>query len=112
MDAKAILLFGCVLLSAVAPAWSEDGGDGMCAFTAKAKSSGVTTEQSDPYKDVTWSSVNQKNQSQNQTVTVYNPQGTGQADFVSVSSTGTGNPANVIVATPQQTRRAKRWFFW
>ncbi|MFH0984329.1 MAG: hypothetical protein V1882_02210 [Candidatus Omnitrophota bacterium] len=112
MGAKTIVLLGCFLLSAISPAWCEDTAGGTCAFTAKSKSSGVTTEQPDPYKDVTWSSVTQKNQNQDQTVTVYTPQGTGQADFVSVSSTGTGTPASAIVATPQQTRRAKRWFFW
>ncbi len=112
MDAKVIVLLGCFLLSAISPAWCEDT-EGTCAFTAKGQNSGTTTEQPDPYKDVTWDKVTQKNQSQDQTVTVYTPQGTGQADFVSVTSTGPGSGAsnNVAVVVPQG-KRSKRWFFW
>lgn len=112
MDAKAIVLLGFFLLSAASPALCEEMPKEASAVVAAVENSGVTAEQPDPYKDVTWDSVTKKNQSQDQTVTVYNPR-TRDADFVSVSSTGpgSGTATNVGVVVPQG-KKSKRWFFW
>ena len=115
MAAKGILILSCLLLLIAPAGWCEVAAD-TANETVKAKAEEENVQkaagQQDPYQNVTWDSVTNKDKGQDQTMTVYSP-GSRGADFVSVSSTGTAQ-SNVAVVVPSvpSGKRSKRWFFW
>jgi len=105
MAVKNIFFLALILFVNCSVAWcgasslqNEEGAEGK-----QAQGVGVEPEE-DPYKDVTWDSVLEDQKNQTTDLTVFH-QKTKDADFYSISSTGSANSTETAVILPIDRRR-------
>ena len=111
MDAKGALSLICFCFLTFSTARCETLVEPKEAPIKVEEKSSAVPAQPDPYKDVTWDSALNKNNEQKSEVTVFNAR-SKDADFYTVTSTGTNGASQtgVVVAAPTG-RRTKRWFW-